>query len=154
MPTPAPRTQEPQLTPMIVWGSVALVAALLPMIYLASGVAFQVAPSLTEWPWAQTWIAIGAALGAAALGWTWRARFDPRLRAAVAAATGMAVVSTGIHVVYVTTLSRQLPPAEAARVDVGQLAPEIEVTGSDGQRFRLSDHRGQRVALVFYRGTW
>ncbi|HEX8074476.1 MAG TPA: peroxiredoxin [Thermoleophilaceae bacterium] len=34
---------------------------------------------------------------------------------------------------------------------VGEQAPDFELDGTDG-RFRLSDHRGERVVLLFYPG--
>jgi peroxiredoxin Q/BCP len=34
---------------------------------------------------------------------------------------------------------------------VGEQAPDFELAGTDGQ-FRLSDHRGERVVLLFYPG--
>jgi peroxiredoxin Q/BCP len=39
----------------------------------------------------------------------------------------------------------------AKQADVGQLAPDFELEGTDG-RFRLSEHRGERVVLLFYPG--
>ena len=38
-----------------------------------------------------------------------------------------------------------------AKPQVGDPAPDFELEGTDG-RFRLSDHRGQRVVLLFYPG--
>ena len=37
------------------------------------------------------------------------------------------------------------------RLQVGAEAPDFELEGTDG-RFRLSEHRGQRVVLLFYPG--
>ncbi|HKY05059.1 MAG TPA: peroxiredoxin [Blastocatellia bacterium] len=34
--------------------------------------------------------------------------------------------------------------------DVGQIAPDFELKDEDGNTWRLSDHRGKVVALVFY----
>src|SRR4051795_7444348 len=39
----------------------------------------------------------------------------------------------------------------AARPKVGDRAPDFELEGTDGT-FRLSDHRGKRVVLLFYPG--
>ena len=39
----------------------------------------------------------------------------------------------------------------AKHPDVGEPAPDFELEGTDG-RFRLSDHRGERVVLLFYPG--
>src|SRR5215212_10799635 len=36
---------------------------------------------------------------------------------------------------------------------LGELAPDFELDGTDG-RFRLSDHRGERVVLLFYPGDF
>jgi thioredoxin-dependent peroxiredoxin len=37
--------------------------------------------------------------------------------------------------------------------DVGDIAPDFELDGTDG-RFRLSDHRGEQVVLLFYPGDF
>jgi peroxiredoxin Q/BCP len=39
----------------------------------------------------------------------------------------------------------------AKHPDVGDAAPDFELHGTEG-RFRLSDHRGKRVVLLFYPG--
>ena len=39
----------------------------------------------------------------------------------------------------------------AKRPRVGEQAPDFELAGTDGS-FRLSDHRGERVVLLFYPG--
>jgi peroxiredoxin Q/BCP len=39
----------------------------------------------------------------------------------------------------------------AKHPDVGDAAPDFELRGTEG-RFRLSDHRGKRVVLLFYPG--
>ena len=38
-------------------------------------------------------------------------------------------------------------------LDVGDPAPDFELDGTEG-RFRLSDHRGERVVLLFYPGDF
>jgi thioredoxin-dependent peroxiredoxin len=42
-------------------------------------------------------------------------------------------------------------PGMAKHPRVGDPAPDFELDGTDG-RFRLSDHRGERVVLLFYPG--
>jgi peroxiredoxin Q/BCP len=42
-------------------------------------------------------------------------------------------------------------PGMAKHPKVGDPAPDFELDGTDG-RFRLSDHRGERVVLLFYPG--
>ena len=39
-----------------------------------------------------------------------------------------------------------------AKVDVGDAAPDFELPGTEGQTFRLSEHRGSNVVLAFYPG--
>lgn len=39
----------------------------------------------------------------------------------------------------------------AGPVDVGDLAPDIDLPDSAGDRWRLSDHRGGPVVLLFHR---
>jgi thioredoxin-dependent peroxiredoxin len=39
-----------------------------------------------------------------------------------------------------------------AKVDVGDIAPDFELPGSDGKTFKLSDRRGRNVVLAFYPG--
>ena len=41
----------------------------------------------------------------------------------------------------------------ARRPQVGEIAPDFELEGTDGT-FRLSDHRGERVVLLFYPGDF
>jgi peroxiredoxin len=44
-------------------------------------------------------------------------------------------------------------PAKATRVQVGQEAPQFEVTTLDGQKFSLTEQRG-KVVLVNFFATW
>jgi len=39
-----------------------------------------------------------------------------------------------------------------AKVDVGDAAPDFELPGTEGETFRLSEHRGKNVVLAFYPG--
>jgi len=38
----------------------------------------------------------------------------------------------------------------AAALEVGDLAPEFSLTGSDGQQHRLSDYRGRHVVIAWF----
>jgi len=39
-----------------------------------------------------------------------------------------------------------------AKLDVGDAAPDFELPGTDGKRFKLSEQRGKNVVLAFYPG--
>lgn len=40
------------------------------------------------------------------------------------------------------------------RIRVGETAPEIALTASDGKRVRLSDFAGRNVLIDFFRAHW
>ena len=40
--------------------------------------------------------------------------------------------------------------AAALAVEVGEVAPDFTLPGSDGQTYRLSDLRGQHVVIAFF----
>ena len=43
----------------------------------------------------------------------------------------------------------------AARIAVGDQAPDFELRSLEGARYRLGDLRGEKTAIViFFRGTW
>src|SRR5258705_202705 len=75
----------------------------------------------------------------------------------------MRSLSTPVLVLAVLLLSschqaqRSKSPPQGAKlaggVPVGEVAPDIDGADVDGNRFKLSDYRGQVVALVFW-GTW
>src|SRR5690349_20432128 len=39
-----------------------------------------------------------------------------------------------------------------AKVDVGDVAPDFELPGTEGRTYRLSEFRGRNVVLAFYPG--
>jgi thioredoxin-dependent peroxiredoxin len=41
-----------------------------------------------------------------------------------------------------------------ARIECGDQAPDFELTGTGGQTYRLSEHRGEWVVLAFYPGDF
>lgn len=49
---------------------------------------------------------------------------------------------------------RDLPAVDTGRVAPGDLAPNFTLESREGERVTLSDLRGRRVLLVFYRGHW
>lgn len=47
-----------------------------------------------------------------------------------------------------------LPPVDTGRVAVGDTAPDFTLLDPRGDPVTLSDLRGRRIVLVFYRGFW
>ncbi|MBT8338131.1 MAG: redoxin domain-containing protein [Gemmatimonadetes bacterium] len=47
-----------------------------------------------------------------------------------------------------------LPAVDTGRVAVGDIAPDFTLESREGEPVTLSELRGQRVLLVFYRGHW
>lgn len=47
-----------------------------------------------------------------------------------------------------------LPPTDLERVQVGRIAPDFRLPDRKGRIHNLSDYRGKKVVLVFYRGHW
>ena len=42
----------------------------------------------------------------------------------------------------------------AEGAELGERAPDFMLASSDGGGFRLAEHRGRPVVLVFFRGVW
>lgn len=47
-----------------------------------------------------------------------------------------------------------LDPVDTGRVAVGDTAPDFTLLNRHGDPVTLSELRGQRIVLVFYRGFW
>ena len=46
-------------------------------------------------------------------------------------------------------------PVQAERVAVGQQAPPVSLTGTDGETYVLADLKGEKnLVLIFFRGSW
>jgi len=59
----------------------------------------------------------------------------------------------GLFCFYVFALSYQMPVAVAAP-ELQAAAPEFALLDQNEQQVKLSDFRGSKVLLVFYRGHW
>ena len=59
----------------------------------------------------------------------------------------------GFFNVYIFSMSYQLPVSSAAPA-TESAAPEFALLDHESQSVSLSDFRGQKVLLVFYRGYW
>jgi hypothetical protein len=111
-------------------------------------------PSLRDVPWLNLPIvALGVWLSA--LG-AWRAFRSPaRYRGKVAGSLGL-LLSLGLALLfnlYVFSLSYGVPPATETTLSLTS-APRFTLTDQNGSEVRLSDLRGHKVVLVFYRGFW
>ena len=73
----------------------------------------------------------------------------------VAGSLGLALslLSGGFLIVYVFAYSNSLPAASETTTTL-ELAPDFALEDSAGRVHRLSDYRGSKVVLVFYRGHW
>ena len=54
---------------------------------------------------------------------------------------------------YIFVLSYQLPAPTTMALDL-VTAPDFDLPNQDGRRVRLSDLRGSKVVVTFYRGHW
>ncbi len=71
------------------------------------------------------------------------------------AGAGMLVVIAiaGLFNFYIFAMSYQLPDASLAAAQQST-APAFTLAGPDGEEVSLSDYRGKKLVLVFYRGHW
>ncbi len=65
----------------------------------------------------------------------------------------MTLAVTGFFNFYVFSLSYQLPEAVWAP-QVKATAPDFTLPDQNGEQVNLSDYRGKKLVLVFYRGYW
>ena len=129
-----------------------------PLVAFAAAVSyfevFASFPALRDFPWVNLpLIFLGLGLSALAV---WRAfRHSDVFRGKVLAPLGFAfsLLLASALVWYVFSYSYQLPPASEATLSLVQ-APDFALAASTGETVRLSDFRGRKVVLVFYRGFW
>ena len=111
-------------------------------------------PPLRDFPWVNLPLVL-AGMALSILGLVRSVRCGSRWWARGLAGLGLALslLLGGFFVAYVFVLSYALPAptTTAASLDV---APDFELPDAHGVMHRLSDYRGSRVVLVFYRGHW
>ena len=110
--------------------------------------------SLRDFPWVNLpLVLLGAA--AAALG-VWRAvvhRETYRGRILGPLSLIVALFFAGVFVLYIFKWSYTLPEMTSTTLSLDQ-APDFALASMDGDTVRLSDLRGQKVVVIFYRGFW
>lgn len=98
-------------------------------------------------------VALGiAGLLACALG-LWRSFQERRHRVPGSIGTVLGILPVAFLGFYVYHLSYQLP-AEARGPDPGRPAPEFQLRDQENRPRSLSEFRGRKVVLVFFRGHW
>lgn len=111
-------------------------------------------PALRDFPWVNLpLVLIGIALS---IGGFWGAYVrGSRWPVKLAASLGLALslLSGGFLIAYVFGISNSLPSATSITRTLEQ-APEFALEDQEGRVHRLSDYRGSKVVLVFYRGHW
>lgn len=63
------------------------------------------------------------------------------------------IAISGLFCFYIFDLSYQLPKATELSVKLSQ-SPEVALRDPDGKLVRLSDFRGRKLIITFYRGHW
>jgi hypothetical protein len=111
-------------------------------------------PTLRDFPWVNLpLVLVGLALSAWA---AWRAFARPQVfRGRVLGSVGLAfsTLAAGFLCFYVFHLSSTLPPPLSTTLAL-ETAPEFALADQLGATVRLSDYRGRKVVLVFFRGHW
>jgi hypothetical protein len=111
-------------------------------------------PVLRDFPWVNLpLVLIGIALS---VGGFWGAYVrGSRWPVKAAASMGLAfsLLCGGFFIFYVFSISNSLP-APTSTTRALEQAPDFALEDSAGRIHRLSDYRGTKVVLVFYRGHW
>lgn len=111
-------------------------------------------PSLRDVPWVNLpFVAFGVSLSALGI---WRAfRAPGRYRGKITGSSGLlfSVALALLFGFYVFSLSYSVPQPSETTLSLSS-APGFTLPDQNGNEVRLSDLRGRKVVLVFYRGFW
>ena len=129
-----------------------------PILALAGAVSyftyFARFPGLRDFPWVNLPLAL-AGLGVSGVA-VWRsiARRD-EWRGLILAPLGLllALACSGFLMAYVFFLSNALPAPTPTSTGLAAL-PDLALADQEGRTVRLTDFRGRKLVLTFYRGYW
>jgi hypothetical protein len=79
--------------------------------------------------------------------------FSGALKTPLLVGTLAAAIGFSGYCTYVYAFSQTLATADQAP-QIGEMAPDFEITDPEGFTWSLDDFRGTPVLLVFYRGHW
>lgn len=111
-------------------------------------------PVLRDFPWVNlplVWMGLGLSGLGLWLAYARRAVYRGRVLGVMGMLLSVAMAGLFHFYVFYYTYQMPAPGGLAATMEV---APDFELTDQDGQRVRLSDLRGKKVVLTFYRGYW
>jgi drug/metabolite transporter (DMT)-like permease len=111
-------------------------------------------PALRDFPWVNLPLVMaGFILSTIGL---WRAIRQPSVyRGKILGAIGflLSLAIAGLFNYYIFSFSYQMPEPTSAVVPA-TAAPDFMLLNQQGHPVRLSDYRGKKVVLTFYRGYW
>ncbi len=111
-------------------------------------------PTLRDFPWVNLpVIAVGLLLSIWGVREAFRSRAQSLQKNANLAGLVISLAVSGFFVWYVFVETYHLPGADGV-MQVGSKAPTFRLLDQNSLPVTLSDYRGTKVILVFYRGHW
>jgi len=111
-------------------------------------------PDLRDFPWVNLpWVLIGLAMSVMGLLRAYRPDSGPRSRILGSLGLMASLTLGGLFLFYVFVFSYMVPAPTAQTLALTD-APDFELSDHQGKPVRLSQFRGRRVLLTFYRGFW
>lgn len=111
-------------------------------------------PALRDFPWVNLPLVLSG-VGLSGYG-LWRA-FSGRARrwVKIVGSVGLllSLLVGGFFCAYIFGISYMMPAPRTTTLELAE-APEFALPDHSGEVVRLSDYRGSKVVLVFYRGHW
>ncbi len=109
--------------------------------------------SLRDFPWLNLPLVIlGACLGGTAVWRAYRNSSVYRGKLLAPLSFALSLFLAGLFATYIFSISYGLPASDKAR-NLSE-APDFTLSSMTGESVRLSDFRGRKVAVIFYRGFW